>query len=78
MRPGSLTYRYMKMAEHPPVDAPDAELAGGCLVCGGVLSIRVRPNSVRSVCRSCGWFSSPHLHQGEDGVHVLHPAGATA
>ncbi len=68
----------MKVAEHPPVDGPDAELAGGCLLCGGVLAIRVRPNTIRSVCRSCGWFSSPELRQGADGLHVHHPAGGTA
>jgi hypothetical protein len=57
---------------------PDLELAGACLACGGVLSIRVRPGSSRSVCRECGWWSSPHLIQEEDGVHVRHPAGAVA
>ncbi|HEU4384166.1 MAG TPA: hypothetical protein VFR85_11785 [Anaeromyxobacteraceae bacterium] len=68
----------MKVAEHPLVDARDAELAGGCLLCGGVLSIRVRPGTVRSVCRSCGWFSSPELQRGANGVHFHHPAGGTA
>jgi hypothetical protein len=68
----------MKVAELPPVDAPDLELAGGCLLCGGVLSIRVRPGTTRSVCRACGWISAPHLHRESDGVHVHHPAGGVA
>jgi hypothetical protein len=67
----------MKVAETPPV-APDVELDGGCLVCGGVLSIRIRPGSARSVCRTCGWHSRPHLHREEDGFQVHHPAGGLA
>lgn len=68
----------MKVSEHPPVDAPDLELAGGCLLCGGVLSVRVRPGTIRSVCRACGWFSSPDFRPAEDGVRVDHPAGGIA
>jgi hypothetical protein len=61
-----------------PTLPPDLELAGGCLACGGVLSIRVRPGSSRSVCRRCGWWSSPRLVREEDGVHVRHPAAEVA
>ena len=68
----------MKVAEHPPVDAPDVELAGGCLLCGGILSIRIRPGSTRSVCRACGWFSSPSLQRHDDGLQVHHRAGGFA
>ena len=68
----------MKVTEQLPADAPDLELVGGCLLCGGVLSIRVRPGTTRSVCRACGWFSSPDLRPVEDGVRVAHPAGAMA
>lgn len=64
-------------AEEPTLQ-PDLELAGGCLACGGVLFIRVRPGSSRSVCRDCGWWSSPHLVREEDGVHVRHPAAGMA
>jgi hypothetical protein len=68
----------MNVTEHPPIEAPDLELANGCLLCGGLLSIRVRPGTTRSVCRTCGWFSSPHLHREGDGVHVHHRAGGAA
>lgn len=61
-----------------PAPQPDLELAGGCLACGGVLSIRVRPGSARSVCRTCGAWSSPHLAQDEEGLHVRQTIGGAA
>jgi hypothetical protein len=70
----------MKSARPPeePTFQPDLELAGGCLACGGVLSVRVRPGSSRAVCRSCGWWSSPLLVQEEDGLRLRHPAAGEA
>ena len=62
----------------PRLDAPDLDLEAGCLLCGGVLSIRIRPGSARSVCRTCGWHSRPHVLREQGGVHLHHPAGAVA
>lgn len=64
--------------EPEPTPQPDLEIAGGCLACGGSLSIRVRPGSSRSVCRGCGWWSNPLLSREEDGLHVRLQAGAEA
>lgn len=61
-------------ASPDPTLQPDLELAGGCLACGGALSVRLRPGSVRGVCRACGWWSRPHLVREPDGVHVHHRA----
>jgi len=57
---------------------PDLELTGGCLACGGDLSVRLRPGSSRGVCRACGCWSSPHLIRSDDGLHIRHLAGGVA
>ncbi len=59
-------------------DERDFSLEGGCILCGGDLAVRMTAGSARTVCRICRWISAPHMHHGEDGVHVIHPAGLIA
>ncbi len=56
----------------------DFSLEGGCILCGGDLAVRVTAGAARTVCRSCRWISRPHMRHGENGVHVIHPAGGIA
>jgi hypothetical protein len=56
----------------------DFSLEGGCILCGGDLEVRVTAGAARSVCRACRWISRPHMRRGDDGVHVVHPAGGMA
>lgn len=53
----------------------DFSLEGGCLLCGGDLAVRLTPSGARTFCAACRWISRPHLSRGDDGVHVVHPAG---
>jgi hypothetical protein len=41
----------------PSSEIPDLELRGACVACGGDLSVRLRPEASRSVCRGCGCFA---------------------
>jgi len=59
-------------------DGRDFSLQGGCILCGGDLQVRLTAGTARSVCMSCHWISRPHMRRGEDGVHVIHPAGGVA
>ncbi len=54
--------------------ARDFDLPGACVVCDGDLAVRVNGGSARTVCRRCGWFSTPSFHSHGQGVHLLHPA----
>ncbi len=56
----------------------DFSLEGGCILCGGDLEVRITAGSARTVCKACRWISSPHMKRGEEGVHVIHPAGGMA
>jgi len=56
----------------------DLSLAGGCMLCGGDLDVRITAGATRTVCKTCRWISRPHLVRGEEGVHVVHPAGGIA
>lgn len=69
------------MRHELPTDASESKdfsLEGGCILCGGDLSVRVSPGRARTVCKSCRWISRPHMEREEDGVHVVHPAGLLA
>jgi hypothetical protein len=57
----------------------DFSLAGGCLLCGGDLQVRVGPGRAATFCPACRWISHPHMKRGEEGsVQVIHPAGLVA
>jgi hypothetical protein len=56
----------------------DFSLEGGCILCGGALEVRITAGSVRTVCKACRWISRPHMKRGDEGVHVIHPAGGMA
>ncbi len=56
----------------------DFSLEGGCILCGGVLAVRLTPGRARTVCKACRWISQPHMRREDDGVHVVHPAGLLA
>jgi len=62
----------MKAAPIEPAAPRDLELFGACPLCEGVLSLRVGSEGARSVCRGCGWWSRPVVHQGQDGLHLHH------
>ena len=50
-------------------------LDGGCLLCGGDLQVRVRPEGAATFCPACRWISHPHMKRAEGGIQVIHPAG---
>jgi hypothetical protein len=54
------------------------KLAGGCVVCGGPIDVRVTPGSVRAYCAPCGWISRPLLWQSNGQVGIAHPPLAAA
>ena len=57
-------------------DPREFSIEGGCLLCGGDLAVRISAGGGAStVCAVCRWISHPHMKRGEDGVHVIHPAG---
>ena len=56
----------------------DLDLPGGCILCGGDLSIRITAGGARSVCSTCRWISRPHMKREDGAVHVIHPAGLLA
>lgn len=56
-------------------DPRDFSLEEGCLLCGGDLAVRITASGASTVCTACRWISRPHMRRGEDGVHVVHPAG---
>jgi hypothetical protein len=60
------------------IESRDFSLEGGCILCGGDLSVRVSPGRARTVCMACRWISRPHMRRDEEGVHVVHPAGLMA
>jgi hypothetical protein len=51
----------------------DFELQGACPLCEGNLALRLGPEGARSVCRGCGCWSRPRVHQGSDGLRLFHP-----
>jgi len=48
-------------------------LAGGCVVCGGVLAVRMLPGSIRGYCGRCSWISKPLIWQTGNAVSIAHP-----
>ena len=57
----------------------DIELPGGCILCGGDLTVRITVGgAAASYCERCRWISRPHMHRQQDGVHVVHPAAGLA
>ena len=60
------------------VETRDFSLDGGCLLCGGDLQVRVGPTGAATFCASCRWISHPHMKKGDEGIHVIHPAGLIA
>lgn len=48
-------------------------LSGGCIVCGGVVSVRMSPGSIRGYCAHCNWISKPLIWQSGNEVSVVHP-----
>jgi len=61
------------------LQARDFSLAGGCLLCGGDLEIRVGPGRATTFCPACRWISHPHMKRSDEGsVQVIHPAGLVA
>ena len=74
----------MRRDAHTTSPVPDAALTqdlrlpNGCILCGGDLEVRVSAGEAHSVCRSCRWFSRPHMQRHDDGIHVVHPAGGMA
>ena len=57
----------------------DFSLAGGCLLCGGDLQVRVGPGRATTFCGACRWISHPHMKRSDEGsVQVIHPAGLVA
>lgn len=70
----------MEATETVELDGGNREfsLEGGCILCGGDLEVRITAGGACSLCRSCRWISRPHMRRGEDGVHVMHPAGGMA
>jgi hypothetical protein len=54
------------------------ELPGGCILCGGDLSMKVSENGAASFCGRCRWISHPHMRRHEGTVTVVHPAGGVA
>jgi hypothetical protein len=66
-------------AEHTHhAETKDFSLEEGCILCGGVLHVRLTPSGARTVCKACRWISHPHMRREDDGVHVAHPAGLVA
>jgi hypothetical protein len=68
----------MRTERGTELETRDFSLEGGCILCGGNLEVRVGPSGARTCCTTCRWLSSPHMQKGEDGVHVIHPAGLIA
>ena len=65
----------MRAEQAPHVETKDFSLEDGCILCGGVLHVRLTPWGARTVCKACRWISRPHMRRQDDGVHVAHPAG---
>ena len=53
-------------------------LSGGCIVCGGAMSVRMSPGAIRGYCGRCSWISKPLIWQSGKEVSVLHPPLAEA
>ena len=68
----------MRTERGTELETRDFSLEGGCILCGGDLEVRVGPSGARTFCTACRWISRPHMRKGEDGVHVIHPAGLIA
>jgi hypothetical protein len=56
-------------------DPREFSIEGGCMLCGGDLAVKISATGTATVCATCRWISHPHMRRGEDGVHVIHPAG---
>lgn len=56
----------------------DVRIPGGCILCGGDLSLRVRLGTARTFCEHCRWISRPQMHRHEHGIEVIHPAAGLA
>jgi hypothetical protein len=70
--------RAAQTEHHAEPETKDFSLEEGCILCGGVLHVRLTPQGARTVCKACRWISRPHMKREEDGVHVAHPAGLVA
>jgi hypothetical protein len=68
----------MRAEQTTHADTKDFSLEDGCILCGGVLHVRLTPSGARTVCKACRWISRPHMRREDDGVHVAHPAGLVA
>lgn len=69
----------MRHERHTEAAGPrEFSLEGGCILCGGDLSVRLTAGTARSFCKSCRWISRPHMRKAEGGVQLLHPAGLLA
>jgi hypothetical protein len=65
----------MRATRETEAGTKDFALDGGCLLCGGDLQVRIGPAGAATFCGTCHWISHPHMHKGEDGITVTHPAG---
>jgi len=68
----------MRPVHEPSGELPDLELRSACIGCGGDLSIRLRPGTCRSVCRSCGGWGWARVEYGTEGVEVRQASSLAA
>jgi hypothetical protein len=52
-------------------ESADLELPGGCLLCGGPVSVRVSPNGTYSVCVPCRWLARASVSFRPGGIDVM-------
>lgn len=55
------------------METQDVSLPGGCLLCGGDLSLRITETGAQTFCRSCRWISRAIVHRDGQTVHIVHP-----
>jgi hypothetical protein len=53
-------------------------LSGGCLLCGGQVSIRATPSGAHSYCSTCHWLSRPRMKVRGSGLELSYSATANA
>jgi hypothetical protein len=56
----------------------DVDIPGGCILCGGDLSVRFTAAGATSFCPRCRWISHPRVRREDGSVYMMHPAGGIA
>ncbi len=62
----------------PQDDRQDVAIPGGCILCGGDLSVRFTGAGAVSFCPHCNWLSRPRVHREDGNVYMTHPASGLA